>query len=162
MSKSAKLLVRELVRQSLAQSSDRLLDANNAPRCMQVKVDGVRCGSPAMRGKPFCYFHDRFLNRPYDDGFPPLENGAAIQWAIMQVLQDLLKKRIDRDDAATLLYGLQTASSNLKHTHIGVHTQNMVLEEPVDEAAHRRREAAGVTARSQEEVEEEEETSAAS
>lgn len=27
--------------------------------CRHIKANGVRCGSPALRGKPRCYFHDR-------------------------------------------------------------------------------------------------------
>jgi len=29
--------------------------------CMHIKVSGVRCGSPSMRGEQFCYFHLRML-----------------------------------------------------------------------------------------------------
>ena len=29
--------------------------------CTHIKVTGVRCGSPALRGEQFCYFHQRML-----------------------------------------------------------------------------------------------------
>ena len=33
-----------------------LTQANQARRCVFVKANGLRCGSPAMRGDPFCFF----------------------------------------------------------------------------------------------------------
>ena len=29
--------------------------------CTHIKVTGVRCGSPALRGEQFCYFHQRMM-----------------------------------------------------------------------------------------------------
>jgi hypothetical protein len=136
------LLIRELVRQTVADNTGRMQDANNAPRCMQVKVNGVRCGSPAMRGKPFCYFHHRFHNRPIEDGFPPLEDGSAIQWSLMQVLHGVLKGRIDLKQASVLIYGLQTASANLKQSDFWK-SRDSVLEDPVDQMQKLRAKAAG-------------------
>jgi hypothetical protein len=31
----------------------------NIPQCQHIKLNGVRCGSPALRGKDLCYFHNR-------------------------------------------------------------------------------------------------------
>ena len=31
----------------------------NVKVCTHLKVTGVRCGSPALRGEQFCYFHER-------------------------------------------------------------------------------------------------------
>jgi hypothetical protein len=28
--------------------------------CQHIKTNGIRCGSPAMRRSPFCYFHKRW------------------------------------------------------------------------------------------------------
>src|SRR5580704_4442580 len=33
----------------------------NPKNCTHIKVTGVRCGSPALRGEQFCYFHQRML-----------------------------------------------------------------------------------------------------
>ncbi|HYL13004.1 MAG TPA: hypothetical protein VEV41_08205 [Terriglobales bacterium] len=30
------------------------------PICEHIKNDGIRCGSPALRGRSFCYFHKRW------------------------------------------------------------------------------------------------------
>lgn len=133
----------QIVRKVLANRANRLEEANNAPRCMQVKVNGTRCGSPAMRGKPFCYFHHRFHCPPLDGGFPALEDGSAIQWAIMQVLDKLLNQKIDPKHAATLFYGLQTASANLKHAEFRPYPGDVVLEDPVTQAMNPRKPVRG-------------------
>ena len=31
----------------------------SVPTCCHRKADGVRCGSPALRGQKLCYFHQR-------------------------------------------------------------------------------------------------------
>jgi hypothetical protein len=30
------------------------------PTCQHIKKNGIRCGSPALRGRSFCYFHTRW------------------------------------------------------------------------------------------------------
>jgi hypothetical protein len=45
-----------------------------------------------------------------------LEDANAVQVALMQVLQMLGSGRIDPKNAGLMLYGLQTASCNLRHT----------------------------------------------
>ncbi len=37
--------------------AERLLGANQAPRCQHIKFNGERCGCPALQGKPVCRFH---------------------------------------------------------------------------------------------------------
>jgi len=34
----------------------------DVPRCQHVKVNGTQCGSPALRRRRHCYFHDRMLD----------------------------------------------------------------------------------------------------
>src|SRR6266581_3149062 len=41
----------------LAFGAERLLGANQAPRCQHIKFNGERCGCPALQGKPVCRFH---------------------------------------------------------------------------------------------------------
>lgn len=85
-----------------------------APRCEHMKANGVRCGSPALRGKQFCYFHHRLRIPKTRTQLPPLEDANAIQCAIMQIADAVLRKELDRATANTLLYALQTAAGNLK------------------------------------------------
>ena len=74
-----------------------------------------------MRRNPFCYFHDRYYNAPVEDTFPPLEDADAVQVALMQVLNRLRREALrpgalDLRAVNSLLYGLQTAAFNAKHT----------------------------------------------
>ena len=106
---------------TLASSHAHLAQAHRSPRCLHVKSNGVPCGSPAMRRNPFCFFHDRYYNAPVEDTFPPLEDSNAVQVALMQVLNRLRREALrpgplDLRAVNSLLYGLQTAAFNAKHT----------------------------------------------
>ncbi len=106
---------------ALAASHEHLDHAQRSPRCLHVKSNGVRCGSPAMRRNAFCFFHDRYYNAPAEDTFPPLEDSNAVQIALMQVLQRLRREALrpgplDLRAVNSLLYGLQTAAFNSKRT----------------------------------------------
>ncbi len=99
----------------------KLIIPKEVPRCRHIKTDGVRCGSPALRDKPFCFFHDRMRRRQLqprrrkpDLEFPVLEDASAVQVALMQVIQAIADRKLDSKTAGLLLYALQTASYNLK------------------------------------------------
>jgi len=64
---------------------------------------GAKCKSPALRGKPCCYYHDN-LRRYEQDGqrvereplfLPSLEDISGIQMAVTQILAALGSGRID-------------------------------------------------------------------
>jgi hypothetical protein len=86
----------------------------NTRRCDHKKVDGARCGSPALTGKSKCHFHIHIYRRPTEFVLPPLEDANSIQVAVMEIMRALLEDRLERDKAATLLYALQIAQSNLR------------------------------------------------
>jgi hypothetical protein len=98
----------------------------DVPRCQHVKVNGVQCGSPALRRKAYCYFHLRAEHEHQRAaeasasgrtfGFPLLEDANSIQVALMKVIQMLGAGAIAHKTAALMLYGLQTASANLRST----------------------------------------------
>jgi hypothetical protein len=90
--------------------------------CNHIKSDGRPCNAPALRKHSYCFFHQQQLNRrrrEYPDRLPILEDRAAVQVAIMQVLDRLYLKTIDYKAAALMLYGLQLASTNLKQDVFG-------------------------------------------
>jgi hypothetical protein len=90
--------------------------------CNHIKSDGRPCNAPALRKHSYCFFHQQQLNRrrrDYVDRLPILEDRAAVQVGIMQVLDRLYNKTIDYKAAALMLYGLQLASTNLKHDVFG-------------------------------------------
>ena len=98
-----------------------LAQANQARRCVFVKANGLRCGSPAMRGNPFCFFHYRWYNRPAEDSFPPLEDPNSVQLALMQVTERLRREvfragSLDPRLVKPLIFALKVAGQNARHT----------------------------------------------
>ena len=76
------------------------------PACNHIKSDGRPCNAPALRKHSYCFFHQQQLNRrrrDYVDRLPILEDRAAVQVAIMQVLDRLYNKTIDYKAAALML-----------------------------------------------------------
>lgn len=107
---------------------DRLRAANRSARCRHVKSNGQRCGSPALRNGIFCYFHEIWrccpIGHPHGPDpsgavykLPLLEDANGVQMALQQVLDSILANKMDLRRAQVLLYGLQTASANARHTH---------------------------------------------
>jgi len=105
------------------------MSSSEAPRCRHIKVNGTQCGSPAIRSKSFCYYHQQhrpILAECYSDGeystgeilLPVFEDAHSVQSVIRKVMQMLLQKRIERKTASLLLYALQIASSNLKRMEL--------------------------------------------
>ena len=92
--------------------------------CHYIRTDGRRCGSPALRGRDFCYFHYQ-VNRPRPT-VPPLENGDAIQLALTDLARAVLAETIDLKRAGVLAYILQTATVNLKQVQLGAFPSDMV------------------------------------
>jgi hypothetical protein len=94
------------------------------PRCTHIKTNGTQCGSPALRGRRFCYFHKNWreqrvqLNAKHSAcasiTLPVLEDADSFQVSLMQVLRLILAGQVDPKMAGLLLYGLQTASLNLR------------------------------------------------
>ena len=94
-------------------------------RCQHIKVNGVQCGSPALKKGHFCYFHYQWHGAgrpPKETGnsfaldFPVLEDANALQVALMRVMDSIVTGEIDRKRSALLLYALQTAAINLPRT----------------------------------------------
>ena len=68
--------------------------------------------------------------------FPFLEDAASIQMAIMQVLDGLRRGKLEARVANSLLFGLQTASANLKRATANLEPlpSRVIIEDPVEEA----------------------------
>lgn len=143
--KAAGTILQEVIRQRVASPSERLHAARQAARCIHVRANGVRCGCPAMREMPWCFFHERIHTRPYEEGFPPLEDAASIQLALMQVLDGLRRGKLEPRVANSLLFGLQTASANLKHNYGSLvpSAAGVVTVDPLDELHETRQRLSG-------------------
>lgn len=112
------------------QLRENLGRADDAPRCMYVKPDGIRCGSPRMKTGEFCYTHQRMERaRSLRVRMPPLEDPNSIQLAIMEVNKALLDHVISAKDAGLLLYGLQTAAANVGKCTFHKNGGEMALED---------------------------------
>jgi len=97
----------------------------SCPSCNHRMPDGSFCGSPALRGQRFCYFHNpqqpaqRQLaqNRRRANtlrlNFPPLQTQEDVQIALWEVMNALTDDRMDPARAAALLFGLQQVSIHL-------------------------------------------------
>lgn len=109
----------------------RLQLADAAPRCLHIRFSGRRCGSAAMKKRPYCYFHAKQREpqklRLHLGG---LEDASAIQFNIARVLNDLQCGRLTKKDAYLYLLGLQIASSNHKH----VEKELEAKDEPVTQS----------------------------
>ena len=89
------------------------------PQCHHIKDNGIRCGSPALRGKDLCYFHLRQARRPAPY-IPPLKDRASIHVVLTEIMRAAFAGRIEDDRLRTMLYALQIAISNLPHREFGV------------------------------------------
>ena len=88
---------------------------HEAPRCQHLKTDGIRCGSPALRGKPFCYNHGLIHDPRTPLGvpgyqLPPLECQADIQLAMRDAVQSYLDKRLTDIQARTVIYAISVVA----------------------------------------------------
>jgi hypothetical protein len=100
------------------------MDLVNVPRCQHIKMNGTQCGSPSLRNRRLCFFHDRIrreqariaadvsARRRFD--LPLLEDANSVQVALMKVIQMLGSGNLDHKTAGLMLYALQTASANLR------------------------------------------------
>ena len=99
----------------------------SCPICNFRKPDGVRCGSPALNGHNYCYFHTRAYRdatrgararRRYSTrrfALPPLDDMRVIQDLLSQILGGLCDDTIDYQRATAMLSALRMASSELRN-----------------------------------------------
>jgi len=95
------------------------------PECQHIKPVGGKCGSPALKGKTWCYYHSPQRLRPvrttrvrYFLELSVPDSRAAVHAAIREVLQKLAGGAIDSSYAGRLLYALQLASQAAKTAEI--------------------------------------------
>jgi hypothetical protein len=90
------------------------------PECRHILPSGRKCHSPALREKTLCYYHSRSRtlvdanrSRKHSIALPPLEDHAAIQMSLDEILAALGAHKISRREASTYLFALQIAMKNL-------------------------------------------------
>ncbi|WP_035356207.1 hypothetical protein [Edaphobacter aggregans] len=92
-------------------------------QCRHTMPEGTRCGSPAMTGERYCYYHhatrkpvaDARQRRARRNSFdmPSPNSRAEIQDSIGRIISHVAGNDIDLRRAGLLLYALQLASTNL-------------------------------------------------
>jgi hypothetical protein len=121
----------EQTQQTIYQKLRQNLEAaNQAPRCLWIKDDGIVCGSPRMRKSDYCFAHMKMWEtKPKKMRcWPAVGDGNAIQMAIMEVQRALIDDEISEKRAGLLLYSLQIASGNLERTTFGENPEEMVTD----------------------------------
>ena len=89
------------------------------PICNHIKDDGIRCGSPALRGHTLCYHHDRAYRRHRIDSnagcnlVPVLKNHRDIRTAVTNIVRAGHDGLLTERDVHCMLYGMQIARSAL-------------------------------------------------
>jgi hypothetical protein len=97
--------------QELQQNLER---ADETPRCVHVKADGVQCGSPRMKSGDLCFAHQRMANaQALSLRLSSYEDANGVQMGLMEVSRALVDGKITNRVAGLLLYGLQTAARNV-------------------------------------------------
>jgi len=83
--------------------------------CRHIKVNGLRCKSPALKGGQFCYYHSKTRTVEVDVKFGPLrlptpEDPAAVQLSVARINQAILCGHLDLRKAESLFTGLRIAA----------------------------------------------------
>src|SRR5271165_5440290 len=108
----------------------------NVKTCTHIKVTGIRCGSPALRGERFCYFHQRMMRgvaTPPNARLHPIaliESEESIQASLMEVINALARNTIDLKRAQLILRALHIAVKNARHSLFDANQSYMVREVP--------------------------------
>ena len=108
----------------------------NTRTCTHIKVNGVPCGSPALRGEVFCYFHQRMIRgvaTPPKSRLHPIaliEDEEGIQASLMEIINALVRNTIDFKRAQLILSALRIAVRNSPRVHFRIHSNQMVRQVP--------------------------------
>ena len=108
----------------------------NVRICTHIKATGHSCGSPALTGERFCYFHQRMIRgvrTPAKSRLHPIaliENEEGIQAALMEIINALVRNTIDFRRAQLVLRALHIAVKNSPRVHFDIYKSDMIHEVP--------------------------------
>ena len=95
---------------------------SNFPPCHHTFPDGRRCGSPALRGERFCFYHHPTRRpaprtRPAHPSFyiPPITDPEMLQIALSELSRRIADNTLDAGRARLLHKTLLMAQANLPH-----------------------------------------------
>ena len=121
--------------------SNSMAVKSNPRVCTHIKVNGIRCESPALRNEVFCYFHQRMIRgvrTPPKSRVHPiamLEDQESIQAALMEIVNALVRNQIDVARARLVLRALSIAAKHADKAHFECWKSDMVKEIPEYPAA---------------------------
>lgn len=104
--------------------------------CTHIKATGHPCGSPALRGERFCYFHERMIRgvpTPPKQRVHPMaliENEEGIQVALMETINAIVRNHIDLKRATLILRALSIATHNARRVRFDRQESAMVRAIP--------------------------------
>lgn len=82
--------------------------------CSHIKDDGIRCGTPALTGRNFCYYHCRvhhpggkIATRQYRSPVP--DSVASLQVALAHTMQALASGELTPKQANSSIYAIHAA-----------------------------------------------------
>jgi len=108
----------------------------NVKTCTHIKVTGHPCGSPALSGERFCYFHQRMIRgvrTPPKSRIHPmalLESEEGIQVALMETVNAIVRNTIDLKRATLILRALSIAARNSRRVRFDRAETDMVRHIP--------------------------------
>lgn len=88
-------------------------DAPKFHTCHHNKSDGIRCGSPSLKGKRYCYYHYTCPKPHHTRPMPLLDEPQAVHNVLEEVLTGLCNNTLDSTRAHLMLLGLRLALQNL-------------------------------------------------
>lgn len=101
------------------QSFEPVTITQSRHQCRHIHAKGNQCGSPALRGEHFCYFHHttrrpragtgkfKYLNAEEPFTLPVVEDRASALSVAAQLLSRIASNDLDVSRAGRLLYNLQ-------------------------------------------------------
>jgi hypothetical protein len=104
----------------------------SVPECEHIKFNGDRCGSPAMRGKHFCYHHSRVRHARPDEALPTPDAPEAIVYSAQAIIDAVLAGKLDYKPAMAI-------ASLLRLQNVALHKFRLpslidpVLDDPNDD-----------------------------
>ena len=123
----------------LARNYQKIMNRISMPNpksCTHIKVTGVRCQAPALRGEQFCYFHQhahRGVRRPAHSRLHPIaliESEEAIQASLMEVINGLIRNTLDVKRAELIIRALHIVVKNARNTRFDSNVYPKVREVP--------------------------------
>ena len=116
--------------------------------CSHIKEDGTYCGSPALQSHKYCRHHPKARGRrlrraralrdnvPYRLDLPALEDLAAVQVALSEIVQALGTGQLDHRAAGKMLYAIQQTTSVIKF-RAKLEAQLAMAQPPAQEPAQK-------------------------